>query len=318
MWTGHVYPPRQLWMSSRLPRSSLSRRSVFPFLGKVDILRDVCKPLLKSSLLLFMKKRGREREIERWKHVPQKLFQWLIHRPIRWKCICISFLLSSEVMRLILPFFICLCFPSAICNPVCLNGATCTRPGECQCTPGFKGRRCETGKLCFACNLTWIERQIKGSMERSSLPCANFLIFARNRPWKSEDHPCMLFFIERSRERLEKSERMPPVSWRPWATGVQPRSTVQIFMPLSDVEERLSSQFFFFVGYGCHLASKSLSWPTMPISNKKQKFEQRSMTSECVRTDSILPRCAGCENGRCKQSIFSLSIFIISVEWLSL
>ena len=42
-----------------------------------------------------------------------------------------------------------------------------------------------------------------------------------------------------------------------------------------------------------------------------------SMTSECVRTDSILPRGAGLEHGRCKQSIFSLSIFGILVERLS-
>ena len=42
-----------------------------------------------------------------------------------------------------------------------------------------------------------------------------------------------------------------------------------------------------------------------------------SMTSECVRTDLILPRGAGLEHGRCKQSIFSLSIFGILVERLS-
>ena len=39
-----------------------------------------------------------------------------------------------------------------------------------------------------------------------------------------------------------------------------------------------------------------------------------SMTSECVRTDSILPRGAGHEHGHCNQSIFSLSIFGILVE----
>ena len=37
----------------------------------------------------------------------------------------------------------------------------------------------------------------------------------------------------------------------------------------------------------------------MPVSNKKQKFEQQklncSMSSECVRTDSILPRGADLE-----------------------
>ena len=42
-----------------------------------------------------------------------------------------------------------------------------------------------------------------------------------------------------------------------------------------------------------------------------------SMTSECVRTDSILPRGAGLEHCRYKQSIFSLSIFGILVERLS-
>ena len=42
-----------------------------------------------------------------------------------------------------------------------------------------------------------------------------------------------------------------------------------------------------------------------------------SMTSECVRTDSILPRGAGLEHGLCKQSIFSLSIFGFLVELLS-
>ena len=42
-----------------------------------------------------------------------------------------------------------------------------------------------------------------------------------------------------------------------------------------------------------------------------------SITSECVRTDSILPRGAGLEHGRYKQSIFSLSIFGILVERLS-
>ena len=41
------------------------------------------------------------------------------------------------------------------------------------------------------------------------------------------------------------------------------------------------------------------------------------MTSERMRTDSILPRGAGLEHGRCKQSIFPHSIFGILVERLS-
>ena len=58
---------------------------------------------------------------------------------------------------------------------------------------------------------------IKGSVERSLLPSAIFLIFTQNRPWKSEDHLCKLFFIEMSKERLEKSGRAPPFSLCPWA-----------------------------------------------------------------------------------------------------
>ena len=33
----------------------------------------------------------------------------------------------------------------------------------------------------------------------------------------------------------------------------------------------------FFSALGCHLARKSLSWPAMPVSNKKQEFEQRKL-----------------------------------------
>ena len=56
--------------------------------------------------------------------------------------------------------------------------------------------------------------------------------------------------------------------------GVQPRSTVQLFMPVSGVEKRPFSQFFF-SAFGCHLARKSLSRRVMAVSNKKQEFEQR-------------------------------------------
>ena len=54
--------------------------------------------------------------------------------------------------------------------------------------------------------------------------------------------------------------------------------------------------------------------------NKSLRSENESnslMTSECVCTDSILPRGAAHEHSRCKQSIFSLSIFGILVERLS-
>ena len=60
----------------------------------------------------------------------------------------------------------------------------------------------------------------------------------------------------------------------------------------------------------CHFLTRNKSLSSENESNY-------SMTSECVRTDSILPRGAGLEHGRYKQSIFSLSIFGILVERLS-
>ena len=119
----------------------------------------------------------------------------------------------------------------------------------------------------------WMCLVIKGSVERLLLPSAIFLIFTRNRAWKSEDHLCTLFFIEMSNERLKKSERTPPVSWHPWGLAYS-RDRPYNFSWLSAMLKngRLRS---FILGFGCHLESKSLSLPTMPISNKKQEFEQR-------------------------------------------
>ena len=166
---------------------------------------------------------------------------------------------------------------------------------------------------------------IKGSVERSLLPSAIFLIFTWNRSWKSEDHLCMLFFIEMSKERLEKSERIPPVSWRPWALAYS-RDRPYNFSCLSAMSKngRLHS---FSSALGCHFARKSLSWPATSVSNKKQEFEQRKriklFDGFWVRAywfDSPPPPPpwgAGHEHGWCKQSIFSLSIFGILVERLS-
>ena len=114
---------------------------------------------------------------------------------------------------------------------------------------------------------------VKGSVERSLLPWAIFLIFTRNRPWKSEDHLCTLFFIEMSKERLEKSERAPPVSWRPWALAYS-RDRPYNFSCLSAVSKKCRFHSFF-SALGRHLPRKSLSWRVMSVSNKKEEFEQR-------------------------------------------
>ena len=161
---------------------------------------------------------------------------------------------------------------------------------------------------------------LKGSVERSLLPWAIFLIFTRNRPWKSEDYLCTLFFIEMSKERLEKSERTPPVSWRPWALAYSPDRPYN-FSCLSAVSKKRR--------FGSFSRLRGVIWRGKAFREQQCQFLTRnkslgsenesncSMTSECVRTDSILPRGAGLEHGRCKQSIFSLSIFGILVERLS-
>ena len=162
---------------------------------------------------------------------------------------------------------------------------------------------------------------VKGSMERSLLPWATFLIFTRNRPWKSEDHLCTLFFIEMSKGKTRKKRKNTASFVASLGAGVQPRSAVQLFMPVSSVEKRPFSQFF--LGFGVSFGEGK----PFVTSNASFKQETRvwaaktnqtpSMTSECVRTDLILPRGAGLEHGRCKQSIFSLSIFDLLVEQLS-
>ena len=90
----------------------------------------------------------------------------------------------------------------------------------------------------------YTQASLKGSVERSLLPWAIFLIFTRNRPWKTEDHLCTLFFIEMSKERLEKSERTPTVSWRPWALAYS-RDRPYNFSCLSAVSKNRRFRCFF-------------------------------------------------------------------------
>ena len=133
---------------------------------------------------------------------------------------------------------------------------------------------------------------LKGSVERSLLPWAIFLIFTRNRPWKSEDHLCTLFFIEMSKERLEKSERAPPVSWRPWALAYsrdRPYNFSFLSAVLKNRRFRRFSRLWCVIWWGKAFRDQQCQFLT-----KKQEFEREnesncSMTSECVRTDSILP-----------------------------
>ena len=92
-------------------------------------------------------------------------------------------------------------------------------------------------------------------------------------------------------------------------------------MPVSDVEKRPFWQFFSrlwgVIWRGRAFHDQQCQFLTRNKSLSIENESNCSMTSECVRTDSILPRGAGLKHGRYKQSIFSLSIFGILVERLS-
>ena len=141
----------------------------------------------------------------------------------------------------------------------------------------------------------------KGSVERSSLPWAIFLIFTWNRPWKSKDHLCTLFFIEMSKESLKKSERTPPVSWRPWAMAYS-RDRPYNFSCLSAVSKNRRFRSFFsalgVIWRGKAFRDQQCQFLTRNKSLSIENESNSSMTSGCMRTDSILPWGAGLGHGR--------------------
>ena len=53
----------------------------------------------------------------------------------------------------------CLC-TLAVCfgGLGCMNGGTCIAPNVCECTPGFKGPKCEGLGLCNCLSLMWFIR----------------------------------------------------------------------------------------------------------------------------------------------------------------
>ena len=131
---------------------------------------------------------------------------------------------------------------------------------------------------------------IKGSVERSLLPWAILLIFTRNRPWKSEDHLCTLFFIEMSEGKTRKKRKNTASFVASLGAGVQPRSTVRLFMPVSGVEKPPFSQFFFSalgaIWRGKAFRDQQWQFQTRNKSLSSENESNCSMTSECVRTDS--------------------------------
>ena len=107
-----------------------------------------------------------------------------------------------------------------------------------------------------------------------------------------------------SKKRKNTTSFMPSLG-----AGVQPRSTVQLFVPVSDVEKRSSSQFCFLlwrvIWWGKAFRDQQCQFLTRNRSLSRENESNCSMTSECVRTDSILLR--GASHGKEICSIYSRS-----------
>ena len=124
--------------------------------------------------------------------------------------------------------------------------------------------------------------------------------------WRS---PLQAVFNEMLKDRLEKSERTPPVSWRLWATAAIDSTTFHACQRC----RKTAVLAVFFSALGCHFTSKSLRYQQCQFLTRNKRLTSEnepncSMTSVCLRTDSILPWGAG--HGRRKRSFFSLSIFL--------
>ena len=131
---------------------------------------------------------------------------------------------------------------------------------------------------------------VKGSVERSLLPWAIFLIFTRNRSWKSEDYLCTLFFIEMSKERLEKSKRTLPVSWRPWALAYSPDRPYN-FSCLSAVSKR--RRFGSFFSASAIFKKEPDQRMKFRKTNKVRKFEVKKVKNKGAVSKNVV-RVATC------------------------
>ena len=193
-------------------------------------------------------------------------------------------------------------------------------------------RRCCVQYLCLAHILhheeQWVgdcfsvcQYLLKGSVERSLLPWAIFLIFTRNRPWRSEDHLCTLFFIvkcQRKNSKKAKEHHQSRGVLGRWRTAAIDRTTFHACQLCRKTAVfAVFSRLWGVIWRGKAFRDQQCQFLTRNKSSSSENESNCSMTSECVRTDSILPRGAGLEHGRCKQSIFLLSSFSILVGRLS-
>ena len=136
--------------------------------------------------------------------------------------------------------------------------------------------------------------------------------------WRSPPHAVFYWNVKGKTRKKRKNTANFVVSL---GAGAQPCRPYN-FSCLSAVSKNRRFRSFF-LGFGGAIwrgkafCDQQCQFLTGNKSLSSENESKCSTTSECVRTDSILPPGAGLEQGRSKQLIFSLSIFGIWVERLS-
>ena len=127
-------------------------------------------------------------------------------------------------------------------------------------------------------------------MERSLLPSAVLLIFIKNRPSRPDHHLCKLFFcffwniVWKTHKKANEHSQLRGVLGR-W---LKLRWTVQLFMPVNDVEKWPFRQFF--LEFWVQIGDKKKAVNDQPCKfqtrNKSLSKESKSicwLISECIR-----------------------------------
>ena len=156
---------------------------------------------------------------------------------------------------------------------------------------------------------------------RELLPSAVFLIFTENKPRRPKGHllaSCFSLKCQKKDTKNAKEHRQFRGVLGRWRTALINRTTFHACQRCRKIAVlAVISRVLGLIWRVKAFNDQECQTLTRTKSLSKENNSNCWTLSECVRTGSVLPRGAGREHGRCKQSIFSLSTFDIFVERLS-
>ena len=132
----------------------------------------------------------------------------------------------------------------------------------------------------------------KGSVERSLLPWANFLIFTRNRPesLKITSARCFLLKCQRKDSKKAKEHRQFHGVLGRWRTAAIDRTTFRVCQRCRKTAVlAVFSRLWGVISRGKAFRDQQCQFLTRNKSLRSENESNCSMTSKCVRSDSILP-----------------------------